>query len=134
MPRPWKIVAEWETLDEGSAEERSCFAALGIEAHGVWLTEGRDALANRLRHAPLLSTYHLAEWLAWNWWRLRWEPRSNAKDWVFAHRIATIGFGYIWPNLTIFSDGQRTALIAKPTRERPQTPFRYITDKAVVIR
>jgi hypothetical protein len=129
----WTISAEWETLDSGSPEERACFAALGIRAQNFWLTEGSDALANRLRQAPLLSAYHLAEWLAWNWWRLRWEPRSKARDWAFAHRIATTGGGYISPNLTIFSDGQRTALSAKPTDERPQTPFRYITDRTVVI-
>ncbi len=133
MSASWTISAEWEPLDSGSPEERACFAALGIYAHGICLTEGSDALANRLRQAPLLSAYHFAEWTAWNWWRLRWEPRSKASDWVYAHRIATIGGGYIWPNLTIFSDGERAALIAKPTDERPQTPFRYITDRAVVI-
>jgi hypothetical protein len=47
--------------------------------------------------------------------------------------MATIGHGYIWPNLTIFSDGERTALIARPTDERPQTPFRYIANRAAVI-
>jgi hypothetical protein len=99
----------------------------------MWFTEGRDAVANRLRHAPLLSAYHLAEWLAWNWWRLRWEPRSRAPDWDFAHRLSSIGGGYVWPNITIFSDGERTALIAKATRERPRTPFRYISDCAAVI-
>jgi hypothetical protein len=133
MSASWSIKAEWESLDSGSPEERACFAALGIQAHGIWLTEGSDALANRLRQMPLLSAYHLAEWMAWNWWRLRWEPRSKATDWAYAHRIATIGSGYIWPNVTIFSDGERTALLAKPTNERPQTPFRYITDRAVVI-
>lgn len=133
MPASWSVRTEWEALDAGSPEERACFGALGIQAHGFWLTEGRDALANRLRQAPLLSAYHLAEWVAWNWWRLRWEPRSKARDWAFAHRVATIGSGYIWPNLTIFSDGERTALIARSTDERPQTPFRYITDRAVVI-
>jgi hypothetical protein len=71
--------------------------------------------------------------MAWNWWRLRWEPRSKASDWAYAHRVATIGGGYIWPNLTMFSDGERTALMAKPTDERPQTPFRYIVDRVVVI-
>ena len=133
MPATWTISTDWELLDSGSPEERACFAALGIYAHGICLTEGSDALVNRLRQAPLLSGYHLAEWMAWNWWRLRWEPRSKAKDWVYAHRLATIGGGYIWPNLTIFSDGERTALVAKPTDERPQTPFRYITDRAAVI-
>ena len=133
MSPSWKIDVAWEPLDSGPPEERACFAAIGIYAQDTCLTEGSDALANRLRQAPLLSAYHLAEWIAWNWWRLRWEPRSKASDWAFAHRIATIGHGYIWPNLTIFSDGERTALIARPTDERQQTPFRYITDRAVVI-
>jgi len=133
MSANWSINVDWETLDKGPPEERACFAALGIQAHGVWLTEGRDALANRLRNAPLLSAYSLAEWMAWNWWRLRWEPRSSARDWVYAHRLTTIGGGYIWPNITVFSDGERIALIAKPTSERPQTPFRYIANVAAVI-
>jgi hypothetical protein len=133
MPRTWKIVADWETLDEGSDEERSCFSALGIQARHVWLTEGHDALANRLRQAPLLSAYHLAEWFAWNWWRLRWEPRTSSEDWRFAHKTSNIGHGYIWPNITIFSDGERTALIAKASKERPETTFRYINNEAVII-
>lgn len=133
MTRSWQLVAEWEALNEGSAEERSCFAALGIEASGVWLTEGRDALANRLRRAPLLSAYHLAEWFAWNWWRLRWEPRAASEDWEFSHKIVNIGGGYIWPNITIFSDGERTALVTRSTRARTDTPFRYITDFSAII-
>jgi hypothetical protein len=133
MSPTWNINAAWETLDSGSAEERACFAAIGIYAQNFCLTEGNDALANRLRQAPLLSAYHLAEWLAWNWWRLRWEPRSKSSDWAYAHHMTTIGHGYIWPNITIFTDGERTALIAKPTDERPQTSFRYIADRAVVI-
>jgi hypothetical protein len=129
----WTIAADWERLEVGPPEERACFAAIGIQAHSQWLTEGRDGMANRLRQQPLLSGYHFAEWFAWNWWRLRWEPRSRAADWEFAHRISSIGGGYIWPNVTIFSDGERTALIAKPTIEQPQTPLRYIADVAAVI-
>lgn len=133
MIRAWQIVAEWERLDEGSDEERSCFAAIGIQAHHVWLTEGHDLLTNRLRQAPLLSAYHLAEWFAWNWWRLRWEPRTSSADWLFAHKISNIGHGYVWPNITIFSDGERTALIAKATKDQPASSFRYINNEAVVI-
>lgn len=133
MPVNWAIEVNWETLDAGPAEERACFAALGVRMHERWLTEGHDALANRLRQRPLLSAYHLAEWAAWNWWRLRWEPRSSANEWSLSHRMATIGSGYIWPDITIFSDGERTALVAKPTPARPQTPFRYIADFTAVI-
>jgi len=133
MKRPWSITADWENLDEGSPEERACFAALGIQASDIWFTEGRDAIANRLRRAPLLSAYHLAEWFAWNWWRLRWEPRASSPDWDLAHKVANIGNGYIWPNVTIFSDGERTALISRATTERAETPFRYITDAATIL-
>lgn len=134
MPTSWSINPEWELLDSGPPEERACFAAIGIQAHGLWLTEGLDGLANSVRKAPRLSAYHLSEWMAWNWWRLRWEPRSTTvRDWSSSHRMTTIGGGYIWPNITIFSDGERIALIAKPTEERPQTPFRYIADIAAIL-
>lgn len=133
MPGELNITADWERLEEGSPEERAAFAALGIRHGEVWLTECRDAYVNRTRSAPMLSAYHLAEWIAWNWWRLRWEPRSYSADWAFAHRLPTIGEGYIWPNITIFSDGERTALIAKSTEERPSTPIRYIANFPAVV-
>lgn len=129
----WLITADWENLDEGSPEERAAFAAVGIKAYESWLTEGNDSLVNRLRQSPLLSAYHLAEWFAWNWWRLRWEPRSHSPDWAFSHRMSTIGSGYIWPDITIFSDGERTALVSRSTPERQSTPFRYINDSISVI-
>lgn len=133
MPRSWEIETNWENLENGGNEERACFAALGIRAHHHWLTEGRDALANRLRQAPYLSAYHLAEWLAWNWWRLRWEPRARSAEWAYAHKMANIGGGYIWPDITVLSDGERTALTSKATQERPETPFRYINNTTAII-
>jgi hypothetical protein len=133
MPRELSITADWERLEDGSPEERACFAEVGIYCGDVCLTNGYDGYVKRFR-PPLLSAYHLAEWLAWNWWRLRWEPnRPGTEDWPFAHRLATIGAGYVWPNVTIFSDGERTALIAKPTPERANTLFRYISDLVAVV-
>lgn len=127
------ITGDWENLNEGTVEERACFAAVDISFGDLHLTEGHDAFVNKIRQAPLLSAYHLAEWFAWNWWRLRWEPRSNSPDWVFSHCLSTIGGGYIWPNITIFSDGERVALISKPTHEHKNIPFRYINDFAAVV-
>lgn len=133
MPVNWAIEAEWETLDGAPVEEKACFASIGICVNNHWLTEGHDYLANRLRTKPYLSAYHLAEWLAWNWWRLRWEPRSAASEWGQSHKLSSIGEGYIWPSITIFSDGERTALISEPTDERLGTPFRYISSYAAVM-
>jgi len=127
------INTDWEYLDSGTPEERACFAALGVYAQRHCLTEGRDALANRLRRAPYLSAFALAEWFAWNWWRLRWEPRGHGLEWALAHHISSIGGGYIWPDITVFADGERAALVARATPERPETPFRYIGNVAVVM-
>jgi len=133
MPGNWKINADWEYLATGAPEEHACFGALGIYANGHCLTEGQDALANRLRKAPYLSAYHLAEWLAWNWWRLRWEPRTPAVDWALAHRMSSIGGGYIWPDITLSSDGERLAVAARATSERTETLFRYINSVTAVL-
>lgn len=133
MTTAWQITTDWHNLVAGSPEERACFAALGIYARGHCLTEGRDALACTLRSAPYLSAHALAEWLAWNWWRLRWEPQAQGPNWAFAHRLTSIGGGYIWPNISIYCDGERAMLAVKPTAERPETPFRYIADIACMV-
>jgi hypothetical protein len=51
-----------ERLDEGPPEERACFASIEIRCRNIWLTEGHDGFVNKVRSAPLLSAYHLAEW------------------------------------------------------------------------
>jgi hypothetical protein len=128
------IEADWEVLRRGTPEERACFAAVGIRYGKLWLTEAEDALVNRVRDKVHLSAYRLAEWLAWNWWRLRWEPKTQAPDWGLAHRMATIGRGYIWPNIAVFSDGERVPLLARPTRRRSMEPLRYMADVLAVVR
>ena len=133
MSKNWSITADWALLEQGSPEERAGFAALGISAYGVCLTAGHDRLLQSIRQAPFLSAYHLAEWLAWNWWRLRWEPRKAGVEWELSHDMASIGNGYIWPNIQIASDGSTIALVAKPTPERENTPYRYINDVTSLI-
>lgn len=128
-----EIRADWEKLERGTPEERACFAAIGIQYGNVWLTEAEDTFVNRVRGQVHLSGYRLAEWLAWNWWRLRWEPRTRASDWASAHHMTTVGGGYVWPNVTVFSDGERIVFLAKPTHLRPTEPLRYIADIAAVV-
>ena len=129
----FSISADWEALEEGSPEERACFGAIAVRLGNLWLSEGHDPFVRRVRKAPLVSAYHLAEWLTWNWWRLRWEPRSHGTDWGFSHKLASIGAGYVWPNITIFSDGERVAVIAKPSRDQETVGYRYIADGTVVL-
>jgi len=125
MNAPLEIRLTPENLDEGAPEERATFGQLVISSGNLLLTEGFDGHLDGYRPGPFVAGYFLAEWLAWNWWRLRWEPpRRNADDWWFAHRLTAIGEGYQWPSLTIFSDGHRIALESERSAPTAQ-PFRY---------
>lgn len=129
MSQTFSVTAEWLSLDEGDADERATYSALGIRHGDVWLSEGRDLIANSLRSRPFVAAGELAEWIVWNWWRLRWEPRSTSRpDWAFAHTMSSIGSGYVWPNITIFSDEARTVLLTRPSAEAPNAAFRYLND------
>jgi hypothetical protein len=127
------INPRWEGANEGSAEECATFAALDIAFGTLSLAEGQDPFIGAVRAAPYLSAYPFAEWLAWNWWRLRWEPRRASSHWRMSHCLSTIGEGYVWPNIEIFSDGERIALIAVPSRTSSENAYRYIADVAVVL-
>lgn len=126
-----------ETLDEGSAEEKAGFGAIKIVADGHCLTEGFDEYAESYRTGPLVSGYHLAEWLVWNWWRLRWEPprpyAQRTLEWVLAHRMSTVGEGYVWPNVTIDSDGFRSVLTSERSPKHDIGSFRYFGGPTVAI-
>lgn len=128
-----EIKADWEKLEAGPPEERATFAAIGIRYNNAWLTEAEDAFVKRVRQQVHLSGYRLAEWFAWNWWRLRWEPRRRSTDWAMAHKMSTIGGGYVWPNISIISDGERIVLDAQGTVSRPEEPLRYISRLAAIV-
>ena len=113
-------------------EEEATLGLLKILAGDDLLTAGTDNSGNETsyREGPYVSGYHLAEWLAWNWWRLRWEsslPAQNPEGWDggFAHRMASAGHGYVWPNITISTDGFRTRLVSERSSRSDASNFHY---------
>ena len=111
----------------GAPEERATSGMLVMEANGRRLTEGATN-AGELKAGPWVSGYHVAEWLALNWWRLFWEtaPSERRMEWDFAHCMATVGEGYVWPNVTVSSDGHRTQVASTPTVDAAPGLFRYL--------
>ncbi len=100
------------------AEDEATLGELGIHVGQTCLTQAIDSETNTPRNGANLSAYRLAEWLAWHWWRLRWEParqRRRDADWSEAHDLACIGGGWLWPNITIKSDGVRIVFNARPS-------------------
>ena len=119
-----------EFLDFGSPEERATFGLFAMTANGHLLTAGEDVGTKELRHGPYVSGYPIAEWLVWNWWRLRWETGHPSNEdalfrWGFAHRMSTIGEGYAWPNIAISSDGVRSFLDSQPSSSPESVLFHY---------
>lgn len=118
-------------LESGSPEELATFGMLTVTANGSILTIGVDADTQELRKGPNVPGYPIAEWLAWNWWRLRWElarpsdPRAVAQ-WEFSHCLGTIGEGYDWPNVTIHSDGVCSFLSSDHLDGQNHGLFRYL--------
>lgn len=67
---------------------------LALQVNDRQLFRHEDLLGNhQVKNAIGVSAYPLAEWLAANWWRLRWEPgltsndASAAHDWKMSHLL-----------------------------------------------
>ena len=111
----------------GAPEEQATSGMLVMEANGRRLTEGATD-TDELKAGPLVSGFHVAEWFALNWWRLFWEtsPGERRIEWDFAHCMATVGEGYVWPNITVSSDGYRSQVASTPTVDRTSGLYRYL--------
>ena len=62
-----------ENLPSATSDDRATFGLSSMTANDHLLTAGEDTVCRELRLGPYVPGYPLAEWLAWNWWRLRWE-------------------------------------------------------------
>ena len=116
------------SLDSGTIEEKATFGTLELRANGCCLTEGVAADSNELVAGPRAAGYYVAEWLAWNWWRLLWETGSAnpGGEWVFAHCLSSIGEGYVWPNIEISSDGVYARIASARTTDSAPSLYRYV--------
>ena len=132
------------TAPDGSAAERAAFGQLEVSVEGKTLT----GLLNRVagdgtpEHSwgPFVPGYHLAEWFATHWWRLRWEPSRRWEPsgylsheeyaWNLSHRMADIGEGYIWPNITFNCDGHLCEVVSDRTIDR-FAPIEYLGSETI---
>ena len=148
MSKPLTLSLRRTANERGNTEEAASTGTLVITANGRIITQGADTHEMEPRDGPEVSGYYLAEWLVWNWWRLRWEPAApsragvtlpksmpteRSRSWEFAHSLSTIGHGYDWPNVIIASDGVRTALTSTPSVEPATVSYLYMREVTEVV-
>ena len=122
-----------------SAAERASLGRFIVHLNGRLATCAQDA-DGKLHDGPVVPTVKLAEWLLWNWWRLRWEPARFAAplaersiNWHQAHEMMAIGEGWMWPDLGIASDGYRVSVRARASEPISTEPLVFLTDVGGVL-
>ena len=137
MKVPFSIEHEWLKGDAAKDVDHEMRAAVAIWVNETCLTEVEERTneTTRTRRSVRVSALRLAHWLASNWWRLRWEPTGpqTNTDWEMSHNLAAIGGGYLWPSLTLSSDGETVLAVAKSSAANSDEPIRYLQDYAGVI-
>lgn len=113
--------------------DRVAEADISILVSDVCLSELEDRVAKTVRPSWRASTYRLAFWLAENWWRLCFEPEASTLDWQLSHTLAAVGAGYVWPALTLASDGERVTLRMRPSKVTPTEDIRYLLSQDLKI-
>lgn len=119
-------VSQWLAREHGDEVSRATLAQLELRSGDHTLTLLEDRLARTNRAFANLSAYDLALWLAGNWWRLCCEPEREDPDWLMTHSLPAIGGGYVWPNVTMSSDGEQLQVRARPTGGQRWEPVRYL--------
>ncbi len=108
---------------------------LAIRLGDVWLTRlirrGSDR-ADRCLEAPPLP---LAFWFLDNWWRIRCEPPPPQRDfpahWRLAHHLPSVGAGYSWPNVSLWGEGSRCAVMVHADAHNLQRSLRFLAEPAL---
>lgn len=111
-----------------SRSDEATLAEIRIEVDGDCLTRLRDD-AGRPREFFRASAYRLAEWISANWWRLGYEAerfeREEDRAWGQGHSVAGIGAGWLWPRITIATDGDVVVVRSAPTESDEVEPIAW---------
>ncbi len=109
-PADFRMKTVWSDSDDSDMLLRKTTAAFSLKVGGESLTRNRNIWTRKVDDSVIVSTYPLARWFAFNWWRLENEflPHDNLKpdyDWRCAHELGAADHGYVWPCVLFASDG-----------------------------
>ena len=116
-----KITASWDPNPPGvkAPELAATWGTCEISVQGSPITLVEDVSTGLPRRYVIGSLYPLAEWIAYNWWFLRYdyraaEPVFSADEgfarWSSRHNVSQAGDGFAWPSLWIEPLGSSSLL------------------------
>lgn len=131
MSEKLHIEFDWLNPDVGSEIDQTFAASIGVAVSEEYLTRNDDLAGKTVRNQMRGCAWHLATWIAANWWRLRWEPETprwwEDVDWRITHGMASAGGGFVWPNAVFASDGDSIGIAMRPkSKGVPYEPIRYL--------
>ncbi|GAA3159996.1 hypothetical protein GCM10010466_58550 [Planomonospora alba] len=136
-----KIRWEWEPAPHVRApEHRVTWARIEISVGSEHVTLVEDRESSSSRRSIYCPLYPVAEWAAYNWWFLQadarparalslYTPGAYDKGQFRRHCLRASGDGFLWPNLMIIPQGERTQVIWHADRSSvsPSRPIRFLT-------
>lgn len=126
-------VVDWFDPGVGDARDRQTYGSLKItvEANGqtLCLTQVDDRASKSTRDFVRVPVLELANWFIANWWRLRWEDRTQSPsyEWKCSHRFQDIGGGDVWPPIEIFSTIDQIGLSFEARANLHYSTLRFIS-------
>ena len=124
-----EFTVDWIGSASKHPEEAATACQLKITCDGEVLTRVEDLRSRSVHQWISVSAYPLALWFADNWWRLLGEPAKSENprtDWRLAHELASAGHGYVWPKISMASDGGAVQITARESARADFETIRYI--------
>jgi hypothetical protein len=121
---------DWEPVDESvrAPELRATWARLEVWVGDTCATLVEDLATGSVRRSIVVSLYPLAEWIAYNWWTIRFDGREDELPGHSQRRnFRSAGDGFNWPDLEIVPAGGVSSI--KWSRNLPLAgdPIRYLS-------
>jgi len=107
----FKIKTVWTKSDDNDAIFKNTTANLSISVAETFLTQNINGWTKSVQDSILVSTYPLAKWFAYYWWRhenefLTINDKKPDFNWRIAHELGAANQGYVWPKVLFASDGE----------------------------
>jgi hypothetical protein len=125
------IIDDWIAGDGPDDRCAGTSAEFVMRIKDIHATKLFDTWSRTVTDRARLPLYPLAEWFAYNWWRLHYEAPSSVGSgipirWRLAHEVSAVGGGFIWPRLRFVSDDAAILVSAEAANNAPWEPVRYL--------